>query len=134
MAIITNCYEQHGPLDACVWQPITVTGHTAAGQTMKNMKKKLHARFQSHGTLACVQPTTQILFHAAVRSGFRRCGGTGALLVLLCLFFSAARVLAQTDALGTATLLEGPAAGPTAWCWRSRPRRKPGQPRRMRPD
>jgi DNA-binding beta-propeller fold protein YncE len=78
---------------------------------MKNMKKKLHARFQSHGTLARVQPTTKILFHAAVRSGFRRCGGAGALLVLLCLFFSAARVLAQTDALGTATLLEGPAAG-----------------------
>jgi hypothetical protein len=104
------CYERHGPLDTSVWQPITVTGHTAAGQTIKNMKKKLHARFQSHGTLARVQPTTQILFHA-VRSGFRRCGGAGALLVLLCLFFSAARVLAQTYALGTATSLEGPAAG-----------------------
>jgi DNA-binding beta-propeller fold protein YncE len=75
------------------------------------MKKNSNDRSQRHGILARVQPTKQILFHAVVRSRFHRCGGAGTLLVLLCLFFSAARVLAQTYALGTATSLEGPAAG-----------------------
>jgi len=44
-------------------------------------------------------------------TGTRRQATRGALLVFLCVLLGAARVLAQTSALGTTMLVEGPAAG-----------------------